>query len=118
MHTLSNKEKKALVGLLPKAYSFDKKDVFHLMQISKENKLFLLLKNSQPFLIQKEGHFFPHLLSFPDDSYASVFIDNGALLHILKGAALMRPGIVEIRGTFTKGDVLAVRDMTKGKAVA
>lgn len=47
-----------------------------------------------------------------------VVIDMGAVPHIVRGANVMRPGIVEVRGDMTKGCLVSVIDEKFGKAIA
>jgi PUA domain protein len=60
-----------------------------------------------PFLGEQES--FQH---FP-----SVTIDGGAVKFVCNGAKVMRPGIVDF-DSFKKGEIVAVRDQTHGRALA
>ncbi len=60
-----------------------------------------------PFLGEQE-----YLRHFP-----SVTIDRGAVKFVCNGAKVMRPGIVDF-GSFKKGEIVAVRDQTHGRALA
>jgi malignant T-cell-amplified sequence len=60
-----------------------------------------------PFLGEQE-----YLRYFP-----SVTIDRGAVKFVCNGAKVMRPGIVDF-GSFKKGEIVAVRDQTHGRALA
>jgi PUA domain protein len=60
-----------------------------------------------PFLGEQE-----YLRYFP-----SVTIDRGAVKFVCNGAKVMRPGIVNF-GAFKKGEIVAVRDQTHGRALA
>jgi PUA domain protein len=60
-----------------------------------------------PFLGEQE--FFRH---FP-----SVTIDRGAVKFVCNGAKVMRPGILDF-DSFKKGEIVAVRDQTHGRALA
>ncbi|MEM2233624.1 MAG: PUA domain-containing protein [Nitrososphaerota archaeon] len=50
--------------------------------------------------------------------YPAVYVDLGAVPHVLNGAAVMRPGIVRIEGTFSRGDVVVVREEKGSQAIA
>ena len=50
-------------------------------------------------------------------TYPYVKVDDGAVPHILNGADVMRPGIKEFSGEFSKGDIVAVQDF-KGRTIA
>ncbi len=60
-----------------------------------------------PFLGEQEN-----LNRFP-----SVTIDIGAVKFVCNGAKVMRPGIVDF-DSFKKGEIVAVRDQTHGRALA
>lgn len=60
-----------------------------------------------PFLGEQEN-----LQHFP-----SVTIDGGAVKFVCNGAKVMRPGIVDF-DSFKKGEIVAVRDQTHGRALA
>lgn len=60
-----------------------------------------------PFLGEQEN-----LNRFP-----SVTIDRGAVKFVCNGAKVMRPGIVDF-DSFKKGEIVAVRDQTHGRALA
>jgi PUA domain protein len=60
-----------------------------------------------PFLGEQEN-----LQRFP-----SVTIDKGAVKFVCNGAKVMRPGIVDF-DSFKKGEIVAVRDQTHGRALA
>ena len=49
--------------------------------------------------------------------FPSVTIDRGAVKFVCNGAKVMRPGIVDF-GSFKKGEIVAVRDQTHGRALA
>jgi PUA-domain protein len=47
-----------------------------------------------------------------------IVVDMGAVPYVCKGADVMAPGIVRIKGGFGKGDLVLVVDMKFGKALA
>jgi len=51
-------------------------------------------------------------------SYPSVYVDQGAIPHILNGADVMVPGIKMIEGEFDAGSKILVRDHDKGRVIA
>jgi PUA domain protein len=76
-----------------------------------------LIENSI-ILARRHGEFFPTLRSPALDSLPSVVVDMGAVPHICDGADVMAPGVVEVRGDFTPGDLVVVRDERHGKGLA
>lgn len=49
--------------------------------------------------------------------FPSVTIDSGAVKFVCNGAKVMRPGIVNF-GTFNKGEIVRVREQTRGRSLA
>ena len=47
----------------------------------------------------------------------AVYVDKGAIPFVVKGADVMRPGIVTIVGEFERGDLLVIRDSNHGRAL-
>jgi PUA domain protein len=50
--------------------------------------------------------------------YPAVYVDLGAVPHVLNGAAVMRPGIVKVEGAFSKGELVVVREVRASQAIA
>ncbi|MCS7094950.1 MAG: hypothetical protein NZ988_03970 [Thaumarchaeota archaeon] len=48
----------------------------------------------------------------------SVYVDVGAVKHVINGASVMRPGIVKVTGEFSQGDYVVVREEKGGQAIA
>lgn len=48
----------------------------------------------------------------------AVYVDAGAVPHILNGADVMVPGIKRIEGSFKAGDKVFVRELEKGRIIA
>lgn len=111
MRFLSNKEKKEIQEKLPLGYTINKKDDL-------KEKEGILYKGEDKFLIIQKGQYYPHLLSIDENLYKSVYIDKGAISFILKGADLMRPGIVRIDDGINEGDTILIKDEGYGKNLA
>jgi len=47
-----------------------------------------------------------------------IVVDMGAVAHVVNGSHIMRPGITEIRGVFSKGDLVVILDEKFGKTIA
>ena len=52
------------------------------------------------------------------DRLGSVVVDRGAVPHIVSGAHVMRPGIVQVVGDFLKDCVVVIRDEIHRKPIA
>lgn len=111
MRFLSGKEKKQLRDKLPKGYEVDKKD-----EIKEDRGI--LYKNDEHFLIVEKDKYLPHLKSIPEDDYKAVYVDKGAIPFVIKGADLMRPGIVKIDDGIEKDDIILIKDENHNKTIA
>ncbi|MFB6469692.1 MAG: DUF1947 domain-containing protein [Vulcanisaeta sp. AZ3] len=67
------------------------------------------------YIVPLLTYFYPNPPYVPD--YPTVTVDDGAVPHIINGADVMRPGVKEINGDFTYGDVLLIKDL-KGRYIA
>lgn len=73
-------------------------------------------------ILEIRGEFIPTLMEGYSgrllDRLHSMIVDMGAVPHIVNGADVMRPGVIEVDGTFEKGDILVVRDERNRKPIA
>lgn len=117
MKYLSGKDKKKLIQDIGEYYSINKKDEI----IEFENILF---KNKEPFLIDGKSlknyssnlkvEYIPHLKSYEISNLKKVTIDVGAVPFLLKGADMMRPGVVHIDDEIELNELLVIVDEVKG----
>jgi PUA domain protein len=61
---------------------------------------------------------FPTLNNSKIDQLPHAFVDMGAVPYVCKGADVMSPGVVNIEGIFSIGDLVVIRDINHGKALA
>jgi predicted RNA-binding protein (TIGR00451 family) len=117
MRHLSNKEKKQINEILWPGYSLDKKD-----EITEEKNI--LYKNGDKYLIilekdkKKITKIIPHLRELNEKPFKSVYIDEGAIPFLIKGADMMRPGIHQIDEDIEKGEIILIKDLEHRKALA
>lgn len=69
-------------------------------------------------LASRDESLFPTLLNPNVERLPSIVVDMGAIPYVCNGADVMAPGIKEIRGEFEEGDLVVVRDIEHGKALA
>jgi PUA domain protein len=69
-------------------------------------------------LARKDGVLFPTLMNPNLENLPSVTVDMGAVPYVCNGADVMAPGIVEVNDTFLSDDLLVIRDVQHGKALA
>jgi PUA domain protein len=79
----------------------------------------VFLINGNPLLFRTEEGVLPTL--FFKEILAllpAITVDMGAVPHVCKGADIMAPGIVRVKGEFSKGDIILVVDEKHGKPLA
>ena len=81
-----------------------------------EDKELYLFDESIEF-VKDENGLYPFLGGSYLDSLPKVVVDMGAIRFVCNGADVMAPGITEM-GSFGTGDLVVIRDVTHGKALA
>ena len=77
----------------------------------KDENLYIGRKDeSVYFPLLKDVNILPHL--------PSATVDSGAVKFVCNGANVMRPGILSFEGTFATGDLIVVKEVKHGKAIA
>jgi PUA domain protein len=79
----------------------------------------VLFVDGRPLILKTSTGLLPSL-KFDEliNAIPKIVVDMGAVAHVANGAHIMRPGIREIRGDFSKGQLLTVIDEKFGKALA
>lgn len=114
MKYFSGKEKKELIQQLDPKYEFNKKDIIiQLNNILFKNKKHFLIK-SQHLKYKIEDEYIPHLKSDEVKLLKKITIDVGAVPFLVKGADMMRPGIVKIDTSIKKNEIISIVDEIKG----
>jgi PUA domain protein len=67
---------------------------------------------------RRNGTLFPTLNNSNLWELPSVSVDMGAIPYVCNGADVMAPGIKEVKGNFKEGELVVVRDIEHGKALA
>lgn len=81
-----------------------------------EDKELYLFDESIEF-VKDENGLYPFLGGSYLDSLPNVVVDMGAIRFVCNGADVMAPGITEM-GSFESGELVVIRDVTHGKALA
>lgn len=81
-----------------------------------EGKTIYLFDETVEF-VKDENGLYPFLSSQYVDALPKVVVDMGAIRFVCNGADVMAPGITEM-GDFAVGDLVVIRDVTHGKALA
>lgn len=79
----------------------------------------VLFVDGRPLILKTGTGLLPSL-KFEEliNSFPKIVVDMGAVAHVANGAHIMRPGIREIRGDFSKGQLLTIVDEKFGKILA
>ena len=79
----------------------------------------IFIFNGRPLLARSNGALFP-TLSFEElfSIIPKIVVDMGAVPYVCKGADVMAPGVVAIKGEFRENDLLLVVDERYGKPLA
>jgi len=79
----------------------------------------IFLFNGKPLLARLSGELFPTLTFEEIFPFISrIVVDMGAVPYVCKGADVMAPGVVNIKGEFKENDFLLVVDERHGKPLA
>jgi len=92
--------------------------MFEVIETNQELLLFLIDK--EPLIIEKNGILFPSLkgaLSRPFDQ-RKITVDMGAIPYVVKGADIMRPGVVSVSPDIEAGKPVQIVDERHGKPLA
>jgi len=87
-------------------------------QAQLEEGISVYLLDGAALLARSGGILFPTLMCPCLERLPAVIVDMGAIPHVCKGADVMAPGVVEVRGDFAEGGLVVVRDVRHGKALA
>lgn len=115
---LSKKDLKELIGQLESrgiVCTFSKKDKAEKI----DNKI--LAVNGEPDYFFHEGKIYPSLkliLREGADRFKKISVDEGAVKFVIKGADVMRPGVVDIDEGISVGDFIVITDCNHGKPLA
>ena len=79
----------------------------------------IFIFNGRPVLARSNGALFP-TLSFEElfSIIPKIVVDMGAVPYVCKGADVMAPGVVAIKGEFKEKDLLLIVDERHGKPLA
>lgn len=93
-------------------------DSYSFMQAEAEDGTTVYLLDGEALLARREGTLFPTLIHPGLDELPSIVVDMGAIPYVCNGADVMAPGIVDVKGGFSEGELVVIRDVTHGKALS
>lgn len=112
---MKRKAAKELLEEIHTNFSYVEADKFEEAEF--DDKLVYYLDNKIEF-VRDENGLYPYIGGKYVGRLPTVVVDMGAIPYICNGADIMAPGIVEIRHPFKEGDVVVIRDVSHGKALA
>jgi len=89
------------------------------VEVTETSDMEIFIINGKALLAKSKNVLFPTLVFdglFP--LLPRVVVDMGAVPHICKGADIMAPGVVQVKGSFKEGDFLLIVDERHGKSLA
>lgn len=83
-----------------------------------EDGMIVYLIDGSAQLARRDDTLFPTLTNPSLENLPSVVVDMGAIPYVCNGADVMAPGIKEVQGEFGENDLVVIRDIEHGKALA
>lgn len=80
--------------------------------------LTVYLFDGEAYLSRNDDCLFPSLKNPNIVNFPSIIVDMGAIPYVCNGADVMAPGIVNVKGEFREDELLVIRDVQHGKALA
>ncbi len=108
----------------PRSKDLNKELAMYNLEVKKKDQVEkiddrVILINKQPSFFYYEGTLLPTLKFLQEhDVLKKVVVDMGAVKFVIKGADIMRPGIVDIDATIEKNECVAVLDENNKKPLA
>lgn len=123
-HVLSRKDKKIILEKIGKCMNIS--DIFRnkelLIELARMNNIRIYMINGKPYFYSTPNtEIIPTLILFLERGTSfltNVVVDMGAVPHILNGADVMIPGIVEINGGLGKNQLCIIVDEKYHKPIA
>ena len=120
-HFLREKEARKLLDFSQRL----KKDVEQVLgskpriEVNETEAAEIFILNGKPLLARSGGELFPTLAFEEVFPFISrIVVDMGAVPYVCKGADVMAPGVVSVKGEFEENDLLLVVDERHGKPLA
>jgi PUA domain protein len=121
-YPLKNKEAKQVLTEASANLKIDLEGLFGnkaTVEVVESEVGLIYLIEGKPILFKADDKILPtlHFAEYIADA-PKIVVDMGAVPYVCKGATVMAPGIVRIEGDFGKGDIVLVKDVKFGKALA
>jgi PUA domain protein len=89
-----------------------------IIQAETEDGVKVFIIDGDVKLARRDEVLFPTLVNESVEGLPSVLVDMGAIPYVCNGADVMSPGITNIDGDFSEGDLVIVRDERHRKSLA
>ncbi len=89
------------------------------IEVNENEAAEIFILNKKPLLARSGGELFPTLAFekvFP--FFSRIVVDMGAVPYVCKGADVMAPGVVSVKGEFERNALLLIIDERHGKPLA
>lgn len=121
-YTLKSKESKQILAQASQKLKINLETLFGSKtnaEIVESETGDLILIDGKPTLFKDNDTFFPTLTATEIVTLLpKAVVDMGAVRFVCNGADVMAPGVVRYEGSFARGDVIVVVDVTHGKPLA
>ncbi len=121
-YTLKSKESKQILTKISQKLKISLENLLNIrgnIEIVESEVGDLILINGKPQLFKERDTVYPTLTATEIvASLPKAVVDMGAIRFVCNGADVMAPGIVRYEGSFSKGDIIVVVDVTHGKPLA
>lgn len=121
-HFLKEKEAKKFLTDFSQRLKTDAKQLLgsklHI-EVNETEAAEIYILNGKPLLARLDGELFPTLAFEEVFPFISrIVVDMGAVPYVCKGADVMAPGVVSVKGEFEENDLLLVIDERHSKPLA
>ena len=121
MRHLKDRESKQIIKEFVNQFPSSKESLIsvkHLEEEMVEDSL-VFFANGKPWIVRVQGRLLPSLkYDLMLVTLPKIVVDMGAIPHVANGAHIMRPGIRQIEGQFSKDDLVAICDERFRKIIA
>jgi PUA-domain protein len=121
-HFLKEKEAKKFLTDFSQRLKTDAKQLLGSklqIEVNETEAAEIYILNGKPLLARLDGELFPTLAFEEVFPFISrIVVDMGAVPYVCKGADVMAPGVVSVKGEFEENDLLLVIDERHSKPLA
>lgn len=121
-HPLKDKEAKKFLLEVSKRLGTDIEQLLGTktrVEVNETETAEIFIFDGKPLLARSNGQLFPTLFfEALLSSFPKIVVDMGAVPYVCKGADVMAPGVLSIKGEFSENDLILIVDERHGKHLA